>query len=529
MSAKVKDILFEEDARNKLRDGIDQLANVVSIALGPRGRNVGLQASWGSPQITSDGNSIAKDVELKDPFANMGVSMAKEVAAKIKERAGDGTTTGIVLFRALVQTGLKNITAGANPTAIKRGMEQAVEKVLKEIDAMAIPIKTNQETCNIATVSASGLQEIGETISQCFEKVGKTGVIAIEEGKGTETTIEIVDGMQFDRGYVSAYFCTNTDRLTVEMNNVRLLITDKKISSIQDILPILQATAASGQELLIIADDLEGDALSTLVINKMRGTLKVAAVKAPGFGDRRKAMLEDIAVLTGAQVVTEEKGLLLKQAGTDILGSADQITISKDKTVIVGGKGTQKELKARMAQIDHELKETTSNYDREKLEERKAKLAGGVAVIKVGAPTESEMKKRKQMFEDSLNATRAALEEGVVIGGGMALLRASRVCETLTVSSEEKIGVQILMKACEAPFKQIVANAGFDSSVMLEEVLHAGPKVGFNAITERVEDLITAGVIDPSKVVKSCLAHAVSMAGVILLSEALIVNAPDEN
>ncbi len=525
---KAKEIIFEEEARNALRDGIDKLADVVAITLGPRGRNVGLQASWGSPTITSDGNSIAKDVELKDPFLNMGVSMGKEVAAKIKEKSGDGTTTGIILLRALVQGGVKNIASGANPIAIKRGMDKALETVLKEIDALSLAVKNSQDTRNIATVSASGNKEVGEKIAECFDKVGKEGVVAIEEGKGTETSIEIVKGMQFDRGYVSAYFCTNADRLTVEMSNAAVLITDKKITSIQEILPLLQQTAAAGRELLIIADDIEGDALSTLVVNKLRGTLKVAAVKAPGFGDRRKAMLEDLAILTGAQVVTEEKGLLLREAEIDVLGSADQITIDKEKTTVVGGQGDPKEVKARIAQIEAEVKNTTSNYDKEKLEERKAKLSGGVAVIKVGAPTESEMKKKKQMYEDSLNSTRSALEDGIVPGGGVALLRASRACAKLKLSKEEEVGAQILLKACEAPFKQIVANTGFDSSVVLEEALGADKNFGFNALTEKVEDLLKAGVIDPAKVVKFSLTHAVSMAGIVLLSEALIANADEE-
>lgn len=525
---KAKEIIFEEEARNALRDGIDKLADVVAITLGPRGRNVGLQATWGSPTITSDGNSIAKDVELKDTFTNMGVSMGKEVASKIKEKSGDGTTTGIILLRALVQAGVKNIASGANPISIKRGMDKALETVLKEIDGLSLAVKNNQDTRNIATVSASGNQEVGEKIAQCFDKVGKAGVVAIEEGKGTETTIEIVEGMQFDRGYVSAYFSTNQDRLTVEMSNAAILITDKKISSIQEILPLLQQIAASGQELLIIAEEIEGDALSTLVVNKLRGTLKVAAVKAPGFGDRRKALLEDIAILTGAQVVTEEKGLLLREAEADVLGSATQFLIDKEKTTIVGGQGNAEAIKGRIAQIDAEIKNTTSNYDREKLEERKAKLQGGVAVIKVGAPTETEMKKKKQMYEDSLNSTRSALEDGIVPGGGIALLRASRACAKLNLSKEEDVGAQILLKACEAPFKQIVTNTGYDSSVVLDEVLRAEKNFGFNALSEKVEDLLKVGVIDPSKVVKSSLTHAVSMAGIVLLSEALIANAEEE-
>jgi chaperonin GroEL len=526
--SKPKEILFEEDARNKLREGVDKLADVVSVTLGPCGRNITLQASWGSPTITSDGHSIVKELELKDPFVNMGVAMGKELAKTIKERSGDGTTTGIVLLRALVQASMKHVSAGATPTAIKRGMEKALEQILQEIDRMALQVQNGDELRNIATVSASGDGEIGARIAECFEKVGKTGVIAIEESKSTETTIEIVEGMQFDRGYLSSYFCTNADRLIVELYNARVLITDKKISSIQDLLPILQSVAATGEELLIIADEIEGDALSTLVVNKLRGTLKVAAVKAPGFGDRRKAMLEDLSALTGAHLVSEEKGMTLKQVGGEVLGRADQVQISKEKTTIVGGKGTEQEIKARIAQIEAELQKTTGNYDREKLEERKAKLSGGVAVIRVGAHSESEMKKRKQMFEDSLNATRAAIEQGVVIGGGLALLYASRNCQ-LHLSPEEQVGVQIMIKACEAPFRQIVANAGLDASVLLEAVLEKKDRAyGVNVQTERVENLFIAGVIDPAKVVKNSLAHAVSMAGVINLSEALITNSSEE-
>ncbi len=525
---KAKEIVFEQDARHALRDGIDKLADVVAITLGPKGRNVGLQASWGSPTITSDGNSIAKDMELKDPFLNMGISMGKEVAAKIKEKSGDGTTTGIILLRALVQGGVKNISSGANPIAIKRGMDKALEIIIKEIDAMSLAVKNNQETKNIATVSASGNQEIGQKIAECFEKVGKTGIVAIEEGKGTETGVEIVDGMQFDRGYLSAYFVTNPEKLTVEMNNAYILITDKKISSAQEILPILQNIASTGKELIIIADEIEGDALSTLVVNKLRGTLKVAAVKAPGFGDRRKELLEDIAILTGATVVSEEKGLILREAEADVLGKADQIFIDKEKTTIVGGKGKAEGIKARIAQIEAQLADATSNYDKEKLQERKAKLQGGVALIKVGAPTESEMKKKKQMYEDSLNSTRSALEEGIVPGGGIALLRASRSCAKLNLSKEEDVGAQILLKACEAPFKQIVTNTGHDSSVILDEVLKKEKSFGFNALSEKVEDLLKAGVIDPAKVVKTSLTHAVSMAGIVLLSEALIADAKEE-
>jgi chaperonin GroEL len=528
MNTKAKELVFEEDARVFLRDGIEHLAEVVAMTLGPRGRNVGIEASWGSPMISSDGYTVSKDLELKNPFLNMGLSMGKEVAAKIKEKSGDGTTTGIVLLRALVQSGIKNIAAGANPTAIKRGMDKALEKIMEEIDRISVSIQNSVETRNIATVSASGNTEIGEMISQCFEKVGKTGVVAIEEGKGTETIIELVEGMQFDKGYLSAYFCTNNEKLIVEMNHPAILITDKKIGSAQEILPILQQVAAAGQELLIIADDLEGDALSTLVINKLRGSLKIAAVKAPGFGDQRKAMLEDLAILTGGQLVSEEKGYILRDSGSEVLGHATQITISKDKTTIVGGQGSSEAIKARIGQLEAAIANANSKYDKEKLEERKAKLQGGVALIQVGAPTESEMKKKKQTYEDSLNSTRAALEEGIIPGGGIALLQAGRSSYP-ALSPEEQIGANILYKACEAPFRQIVINTGLDASVILDQVLaHQNKSYGFNALTETIEDLLLAGIIDPVKVVKSSLRHAVSMAGVVLLSEALIANAEEK-
>ena len=529
MTVKAKQIIFDEEARHALRDGVNQLADVVAITLGPKGRNVGLQASWGVPTITSDGNSIAKDVEAKDPFLNMGISMGKEVAAKIKERAGDGTTTGIVLLRALVQGGVKNITAGASPIAIKRGMDKALEQLLKQIDAMAIAIQNNQDTKNIATVSASGDPEIGEQLAKCFETVGKTGVVAIEEGKSTVTTIELVKGMQWDRGYVSPHFITNADRSLVEMTQPWILITDKKIASAQEILPILQHVASGGQELLIVADDIEGDALSTLIINKLRGTLKVTAVKAPGFGDRKKAMLEDLAALTGGQFITEEQGFILRDAGADVLGRADQVLVGKDKTTVIGGKGDPKEIRDRIQQIDGEMKKASSSYDKEKLQERKAQLQGSVAVIKVGGSTEPDMKKRKQMFEDSLNATRAALEEGIVPGGGLALLKAASGVTNLKLNPEEEIGAQILYRACEAPFRQIVSNSGYDPSLLLNEVLKKGKTFGFNAQSEKVEDLIQCGVIDPAKVVKTSLMHAVSMAGMLLLSESLIAPVQEKN
>lgn len=522
-----KELIFEEEARNKLREGIDELANVVGVTLGPKGRNVGLQSSWGAPTVTNDGNSIIKDIELKDQYANMGAALGKEVASQMKEKCGDGTTSSILLLRALVQGGVKNIASGASPILLKRGMEAALETLLTQIDRQALAIKTDKEIQNIATASASGNEGIGEFIANAFKKVGKAGVITIEEGKGTETAIEIVEGMQFDRGYVSPYFCTNNEQMKTEMQNVKVLITDKKITSIQEIISVLQVIASSGHELLIIAEDLEGDALSTLVINKLRGTLKVCAVKAPGFGDRRKAILEDIAILTGATLISEDAGHILKDATVDLLGSADKITITKEHTTIVGGKGKQEQITARVKQIENESAKTSSSYDKEKLEERKAKLSGGVAVIKVGAATEPEMKQKKQMFEDSLNSTKAALEEGIVIGGGCALLRAAKTA-SLSLQGDEALGAKIVLAACEAPFKQIVTNTGLDSSVILGDVMAQGASFGFNALTEKVEDLLLAGVVDPAKVSKNALRFAIATAGVVILSETLIGNAPEE-
>lgn len=524
-----KEIIFEEDARGSLLEGINKLADVVAFTLGPKGRNVGLEKTWGAPTITNDGNSIVKDIDLKNPFENMGVALAKEVVQKIKEQCGDGTTTSILLLRALVEIGMKYIAAGASPIGIKRGMDKATDAIVKEIEKMAIPVKDSKETANIATVSASGRRDIGELIAQAFDKVGKSGVITIEEAKGMDTTIEIVEGMQFDRGYISAYFCTNADKMIVEMENAHILVADKKISSIHEILPLLQAVASSGKELLIISEDIDGDALSTLVVNKLRGTLKIAAVKAPGFGDRRKAMLEDIAVLTGAIVVSEETGMTLKDIQLDVLGSAEKITISKEHTTIINGSGDAQAISSRVKQIDGEIAKATSSYDKEKLEERKAKLSGGVAVIRVGAATEPEMKQKKQMFEDSLNSTKAALEEGVVPGGGLALLRASAVLETLKLTGDEALGVKVVAYACAVPMKQIVMNAGLDGPVVVAEAQKAKGNFGFNALSEKIEDLPLAGVIDPAKVVKKTIQAASSQAGMILNSEALIADATEED
>lgn len=523
-----KELIFEEEAREKLREGIEKLADVASVTLGPKGRSVGLESSWGSPTVTTDGHTIVKDIEFKDQYLNMGASMGKEVAAKMKEKCGDGTTTAIVLLKALVQNGLKNVASGATPIGLKRGIDRSVEAVIAELTRVATPIQDDQSIQNIATVSASGDSTVGEVIAQAIQKTGKGGVITIEEGKTTETTIEVVEGMQFDRGYVSAYFATNPDTLSAEIHQAKILLTDKKISSIQEILPLLQTIAGSSAELVIIADDIDGDALSTLVINKLRGTLKVCAIKAPGFGDRRKALLEDIAILTGATVVSEEKGMALKEATAEVLGSADKIVVTKEKTTIVGGHGDQGQIKARIGHIEAEMSQTESSYDREKLDERKAKLSGGVAVVFVGSHTEAEMRQKKQMFEDSLNSTKAALEEGVVPGGGIALLRASRVLEKLNLQGDELTGSKIVLKACEAPFRQIVVNAGHESSTILEEVLSKDGNFGFNVVTEQVENLATAGIVDPTKVVKSALQYAVSTAGIVLLSEVLIGNAPEE-
>lgn len=523
-----KEIIFEEKARDLLLTGIKKLADVVAFTLGPKGRNVALEKGWGAPTITNDGSSIIKDITLKDQYENMGVAMGKEVVQKIKEKCGDGTTTGTLLLRALVENGIKFIAAGASPIGIKRGMEKAVEAIVKEIEKNAIPVKNSTETLNIATVSASGNREIGKWISDAMEKVGRGGVITIEEAKGIETTIEIVEGMQFDRGYISSYFCTNPDKMIVEMNNPKILILDGKVSNIHEILPILQSIATTGKELLIIAEDVEGDTLSTLVINRLRGTLKVAAVKSPGFGDRRKAMLQDIAVLTGSTVISEETGNALRDVQPEALGSADKIIISKDHTLIIHGNGDAKAIEARTKQIEKEIETCTSSYDKEKLEERKAKLCGGVAVIRVGAATEPELKQKKQVFEDSLNSTKAALEEGIVAGGGVALLRASSVIDNLKLEGDEAIGAKIVKTACEAPLKQIVTNTGFDGPVILREVLNAPKNNGFNALSGKVEDLFAAGVIDPAKVAKNSLKYAGSVAGIVLITEALMGDAPED-
>jgi len=528
MASTAKEIIFDVPARELLLAGIKKLADVVAFTLGPKGRNVGLEKGWGAPTITNDGSSIVKEITLTNQYENMGVSMVKEVVQKIKEKCGDGTTTVTLLMRAMVESGIKYIAAGASPISLKRGIDKAVEAVVKELEKHSIPIQGANEICNIATVSASGNREIGNLIAEAMEKVGKSGVITIEEAKGTETTIEIVEGMQFDRGYISSYFCTNNEKMNIEMQNPKILLLDRKIANIHEILPILQNIATTGSELLIIAEDIEGDALSTLVVNKLRGSLKVAAVKSPGFGDRRKAMLEDIAILVGAQVISEETGMSLKEIDVSYLGSADKVIINKEQTIIINGHGKQDDIQGRVKQIEKESELTKSQYDKEKLEERKAKLSGGVAVIRVGAATEPELKQKKQMFEDSLNSTKAAMEEGVVVGGGVALMRASKGIQGLNLTGDEAIGAKIVIQACEAPIRQIVCNTGYDGSVILREVQEGKECMGFNALTEKVEDLQAAGVLDPTKVVKNCLIHAASVAGIVLISEALIGDAPEE-
>jgi len=529
MSSTPKELIFQEDARKKLKEGIDKLAEVVGVTLGPKGRNIGIQTSFGAPMVTSDGSQIIKDIELKDQYANMGVSLGKQVAEKIKESSGDGVTRGIILLQSLVANGVKNIASGASPIGIKRGMEKALEHVLKEIDSLSLKIEKEEEIENIATASASGDKAIGLVIAEAYKKVGRSGVITIEEGKGTETSIQTVEGMQLDRGFISSYFCTNAESMTIEMSNPKILITDKKISSIHEIMNVLQTVATTATELLIIADDIEGDALSTLVVNKIRGILKVAAIKAPGFGERRKALLEDIATLTKAVVVSEDKGMQLKDVNSDVLGSAAQITITKDHTTIVGGAADRSSIDARIKEIESEYMSSTNSYDKEKLEERKAKLSGGVAVISVGAPTEPAMKQRKQLFQDSLNATRAAIEEGIVAGGCVTFLKACEALASIKYEKEEAIGAEIMMKACQAPFKQLVANSGFESSPILSEVMKGKSSMGFNAVSGKIEDLMANGIIDPTKVIKNCLIFATSVASIVLISEALIGDAPEES
>jgi chaperonin GroEL len=526
-----KEIRFSEDARGAILRGVNTLANAVKVTLGPKGRNVVIEKSFGAPLITKDGVTVAKEIELENKFENMGAQMVKEVASKTNDDAGDGTTTATVLAQAIFREGAKMVSAGHNPAELKRGIDKAVHAVVDQLKSLAKPVKGEKEIAQVGTISANNDNEIGEMIAGAMEKVGKEGVITVEESKTALTELEVVEGMQFDRGYLSPYFITNAERMEAVLENAFVLIYDKKIASMKDILSVLEGVAKSGRPLLIIAEDVEGEALATLVVNKLRGTLQVVAVKAPGFGDRRKSMLEDIATLTAGTLISEEVGQKLEQATTKDLGQAKRIVIDKDNTTIIDGAGNKKEIQARVAQIKAQVEETTSDYDKEKLKERLAKLAGGVAVIHVGAPSEVEMKEKKARVEDALNATRAAVEEGIVAGGGTAILRASRTLEKLSVDSpEQKAGVNIIRRACEEPVRQIAANAGLDGAIVLDRVLSdKNAAWGFNALTEQYGDLLKDGVIDPVKVVRCALENAASVASLMLTTETMIAEAPKKD
>ena len=524
-----KELHFSTEARAALKRGVDQLAEAVKVTLGPKGRNVVIDKKFGAPTITKDGVTVAKEIELSDPLENMGAQMVKEVATKTSDSAGDGTTTATVLAQAIYREGLKNVTAGANPMAIKRGIEKAVAAVVEDLKKMSVVTKGKKEIAQVGTISANNDREIGDLIADAMDKVGKDGVITVEEAKGLETTLETVDGMQFDRGYVSPYFVTDPDKMETVLEDAFILIHDKKISSMKDLLPVLEKVAQAGKPLLIIAEDIEGEAMATLVVNKLRGTLRVAAVKAPGFGDRRKAMLEDIAVLTKGQVVSEEVGFKLENAVLTDLGRAKRIVVDKDNTTIIDGAGDSDKIKGRIKELEVQIEKSTSDYDKEKLQERKAKLAGGVAVINVGAATEAEMKEKKARVEDALHATRAAVEEGIVPGGGVALIRAQRALKNLKLEGEDQIGVDIVRKAIEEPIRMIVQNAGGEGSIVIEKVREAkADSFGYNALTDTYEDLVQAGVIDPTKVTRTALQNAASIAGLLLTTEALVVEKKEE-
>ena len=522
-----KVIKFNEDARKSLEIGVDTLADAVKITLGPKGRNVVLDRGFGMPIITNDGVTIAKEIELDDPIENLGAQIVKEVATKSNDVAGDGTTTATVLAQALIKEGLKMVASGANPVFIRKGMEQATKKVIEELAKRAKKIESNEEIAQVGAISA-GDKEIGNLIAQAMEKVGESGVITVEEAKSLDTTLEVVEGMQFDNGYLSPYMVSDTERMVVELDNPYLLITDKKIASMKELLPILEKTVETGRPMLIIAEDVEGEALATLVVNKLRGTLNVVAVKAPAFGDRRKAMLQDIAILTGGEVISEEKGIKLEMTEIDFLGQAKKVRVSKDNTVIVDGLGMKEEIEARVHQLRHQIEETTSDYDREKLQERLATLSGGVAVIKVGAATETEMKERKLRIEDALNATKAAVEEGIVPGGGTILVEISKAIEDFKLEGEEGLGVEIVKKALFSPLRQIVINAGLDSGVVLEKVRNSEQGIGFDAANEEYVDMVKVGIIDPAKVTRSAIQNAISVSSVLLTTEVAVGNKKEE-
>ena len=522
-----KELRFSEDARKSISTGVNTLANAVKVTLGPKGRNVVIEKSFGSPLITKDGVTVAKEIEIENKFENMGAQMVKEVASKTNDDAGDGTTSATVLAQSLFTEGVKIVSAGHNPMEVKKGIDAAVKTVVGKLKAIANPINDSKEIQQVGTISANNDAEVGEMIAQAMDKVGKEGVITVEESKTAQTELEVVEGMQFDRGYLSPYFITDSERMEAVLDNPFILLYDKKISSMKDLVGVLESVAKSGRPLLIIAEDLEGEALATLVVNKLRGTLNVAAVKAPGFGDRRKAMLEDLATLTGATVISEDMGRTLEQATLEDLGSCKRITIDKDNTTVIDGAGEQTELESRCKQIKAQIKESSSEYDVEKLKERLAKLSGGVAVIHVGAPSEIEMKEKKDRVEDALNATRAAVEEGIVAGGGTALLRAGQAIETLELEDAQKFGADIVWKACQAPIRQIATNAGLDGAIVLDRVINKKEAAwGFNAYTEKYEDLIASGVIDPVKVVRSALQNAASVASLMLTTETMIADAP---
>ena len=525
-----KKIQFDVEAREGLKKGVDALANAVKVTLGPKGRNVIIGKSFGGPQITKDGVTVAKEIELEDPLENMGAQMVKEVASKTNDLAGDGTTTATILAQAIVKEGLKNVTAGANPMDLKRGVDKAVEAIVGELNKNAETVGSSSEKIKqIASISANNDEAIGSLITEAFEKVGKEGVITVEEAKGTETYVDVVEGMQFDRGYLSPYFVTNSEKMEADLESPYILLYDKKISAMKDLLPILEPVAQSGKPLLVIAEDVDGEALATLVVNKLRGSLKIAAVKAPGFGDRRKAMLEDIAILTGGTVISEERGFTLENTTIEMLGSAERVTIDKDNTTLVNGSGIKENIEARVNQIKAQIETTTSDYDKEKLQERLAKLAGGVAVLYVGAASEVEMKEKKDRVDDALHATRAAVEEGIVAGGGVALLRARKALEKITSENlDEATGIQIITKAIESPLRTIVENAGGEGSVVVAKVLEGKGNFGYDAKSETYVDLLKQGIIDPKKVTRIALENAASVAGMILTTECALVDIKED-
>ncbi len=526
-----KEIKFNIEARNLLKEGVDRLADAVKVTLGPKGRNVVLEKKFGAPQITKDGVTVAKEIELSDPYQNMGAQMVKEVASKTSDTAGDGTTTATVLAQSIISVGLKNVTAGANPMDLKRGIDKAVAKVVESLKEQSQSVGDDLKKIEqVARISANNDEEIGKLIATAMDKVKKEGVITVEEAKGTETKVEVVEGMQFDRGYISAYFVTNPDKMEVEMDNPYILIHDKKIATMKDLLPVLEETARSGRGLMIIAEDVEGEALATLVVNRLRGSLKVCAVKAPGFGDRRKEMLEDIAILTGGTVISEERGMKLENATIADLGVADKVTVNKENTTIVNGAGEKSMIEARVSQIKQQISTTTSDYDREKLQERLAKLAGGVAVLYIGAASEVEMKEKKDRVDDALHATRAAIEEGIIPGGGVAYIRAIPLLDKLKGDNEDQnTGIDIVKRAIEEPLRQIVINAGLEGAVIVQKVREGKGDFGYNAQTDKFEHLLKAGVIDPAKVARIALENAASIAGMFLTTEAVVVEEKEEN